>query len=85
MANGRDDNALKRKFGVIIRNGRIKKRLTQERLSELAGITVVYLRDLENGQYTATWIIWLRLCTLLDLDISDFQEKYIAPELSAIL
>lgn len=85
MANVRDDSALKKKFGVIIRNGRIKKRLTQERLSELAGITVVYLRDLENGHYTATWIIWLRLCTLLDLDISGFQEKYIVPEINAIL
>lgn len=85
MANGRDDSALQKKFGTIIRNGRIKKQITQERLSELTGITVVYLRDIENGHYTATWIIWLKLCTLLDLDIPGFQKKYIVPEINDIL
>ncbi len=82
MAKKYNDNALKREFGTIIRNRRLKKQITQEQLSELTGITVVYLRDLENGNYTATWIIWLKLCTLLELDISGFQKKYIVPQIA---
>ncbi|MEZ3439563.1 MAG: helix-turn-helix transcriptional regulator [Oscillospiraceae bacterium] len=82
MAKKYNDNALKREFGTIIRNRRLKKQITQEQLSELTGITVVYLRDLENGNYTATWIIWLKLCTLLELDIPGFQKKYIVPQIA---
>ena len=82
MAKKYNDNALKREFGTIIRNRRLKKQITQEQLSELTGITVGYLRDLENGNYTATWIIWLKLCTLLELDIPGFQKKYIVPQIA---
>lgn len=82
MAKKYNDNALKREFGTIIRNRRLKKQITQEQLSELTGITVVFLRDLENGNYTATWIIWLKLCTLLELDIPGFQKKYIVPQIA---
>lgn len=82
MAKKFDDEALKREFGTIIRDRRIKKQLTQERLSELTGITEVYLRDLEYGNYTVTWIIWLRLCTVLELDIPKFQKKYIVPQIT---
>lgn len=84
MTKKYDDDALKREFGTIIRNRRLKKQITQERLSELTGITVVYLRDLENGNYTATWIIWLKLCTVLELDIPVFQKKYIVPRITRI-
>lgn len=84
MTKKYDDDALKREFGTIIRSRRLKKQITQERLSELTGITVVYLRDLENGNYTATWIIWLKLCTVLELDIAVFQKKYIVPRITGI-
>ena len=78
-----NEKALKRQFGKIIRAGRKKKKLTQERLSELTGITQAYLRDIEHGNSTVTWIIWLRLCTVLDLDIPKFQEEYFSPQFDA--
>ena len=62
-------------FGTMLREKRMQKNLTQEKLSELAGITDVYLRDLERGSYSATWLIWLRLCTILEIDISKLQQK----------
>lgn len=69
-------------FGELIKTKRKQKKLTQEELSELAGITDVYLRDLERGSYTATWVICLRICTALDIDLQDIQKKYIVPEIS---
>ena len=44
-------------------------------------ITDVYLRDLERGSYTATWIICLKICTVLDIDLLEIQRKYIVPEI----
>lgn len=82
MAKTIEDEALIKEFGTLIRTARLKKKMTQERLSELTGITEVYLRDLEYGNYTATWIIWLRLCTVLEIDIAKFQKKYIVPQLA---
>lgn len=67
-----------KEFGTILREKRMQKNLTQEKLSELAGITDVYLRDLERGSYSATWLIWLRLCTILEIDISKIQQKLTA-------
>lgn len=69
-------------FGTTLREKRIQKNLTQEKVSELAGITDVYLRDLERGSYSATWVIWLRLCTVLDIDIPEVQRKVMALQVS---
>lgn len=62
-------------FGAVLREKRMQKNLTPEQVSELAGVTDVYLRDLENGSYPATWSIWLKLCTVLNIDIPEIQQK----------
>ena len=72
--------ALLSEFGAIIQKSRVERGFTQEGLSELAGITDVYLRNLECGTSTATWVIWLKLCTILNIDIPELQKKYILPE-----
>lgn len=63
-------------FGIMLREKRIQKNLTREKVSELAGITDVYLHGLECGSYSAPWLIWLKLCTILDIDISKVQQKF---------
>lgn len=82
MSKKMEERKIQTEFGELIRARRKQKKLTQEELSELAGITDVYLRDLERGSYTATWIICLKLCTVLDIDLRDFQTKYIIPEIT---
>lgn len=80
--NTENKNTIQSVFGELIKLKRKQKQFTQEELSELVGITDVYLRDLERGSYTATWIICLRLCDALDIDIRDIQKKYIHPDVS---
>lgn len=82
MINNGKCKKIQQEFGELIRTKRKEKRYTQEQLSELAGITDVYLRDLERGSYTATWIICLKICDALDIDIRELQAKYIAPEIA---
>lgn len=82
--NDENKNTIQQEFGELIKTKRKLKQLTQEQLSELAGITDVYLRDLERGSYTATWIICLKICTALDIDLHDLQKKYIVPEINEV-
>ena len=39
-----------RKIGIVIRNARRRRRLTQEKLAEIAEITARSISDLENGK-----------------------------------
>lgn len=82
MSKNTEKRRIQTEFGELIKFKRKQKKLTQEELSELAGITDVYLRDLERGSYTATWVICLKICTALDIDLQDIQKKYIVPEIS---
>ncbi|MDE7229522.1 MAG: helix-turn-helix domain-containing protein [Oscillospiraceae bacterium] len=63
-------------FGKLIRSKRKEKRITQERLAELVGISTTYLRSVECGKHSVTWKIWLKICLALQLDIDDIMKKF---------
>ena len=70
---------LKKEFGQMLRTLRRQYNLTQERLSELSGISDIYLRKIECGECTASWVIWLTLCTVLNVDVKNIQKNYFVP------
>lgn len=70
---------MKRIFAAKAHENRKSRKITQERLSEMVGITDVYLRSIENGKNLPNWLIWLKLCTVLEIDIFELQQKYIRP------
>ena len=72
---------LEEDFGEKVTKLRKKYNLTQEKLSEISGISEVYLRRIERGNSTVTWVIWLMLCTALNVDIGEIQRKYILPKI----
>lgn len=71
-------------FGSIVKNKRLQLGITQEKLAELAGISIVYCRDLEKGKSRSSWVIWLKLCVVLKIDINSIIENYIKPEINEI-
>lgn len=75
---------LKKVFGEAMRKERLKQHLTQKELAELIGVSAVYWRDLERGKYTATWIIWLKICTVLGLDTDIMRDMYVSAEVNEI-
>lgn len=79
-----EETELKKEFGQLMRQKRKEQTITQDKLSEIVGISDVYLRNLEIGKYTATWIIWLRICSVLEIDICNFSGKYITPEINKL-
>ncbi len=58
-------------FGEMIRKARSERKITQEKLSEMTDISVTYCRYIEKGKYTCSWIIWLKLCKELGIDLND--------------
>lgn len=82
MSKQDDNRKILIRFGERIKAKRQEKNMTQEELAELVGITDVYLRELERGKYTATWIICLTICTILDIDINEFRQKFIIPAIN---
>ena len=70
----------KQLFGEIVREARKKQNFTQRELAEIVGVSVVYWRDLEHGKYNVTWILWMRICAALGIDIDAMSEIYAAPE-----
>lgn len=82
MSKKKEERVIQVELGEMIKTKRKQKELTQEELSEIVGITEVYLRDLERGSYTATWIICLKICTALEINLHYIEEKYIIPEIT---
>lgn len=71
-------------FGAIVKTRRKQLRITQEKLAELVGISNVYCRDIEKGKSRSSWVIWLKICVVLKIDINSVIEDYIKPEVNEI-
>lgn len=71
-------------FGAIVKTKRKQLRITQEKLAELVGISDVYCRDIETGKSRSSWVIWLKICVVLKIDIYAVINDYIKPELNDV-
>lgn len=71
-------------FGAIVKTRRKQLRITQEKLAELVGISNVYCRDIEKGKSRSSWVIWLKICVVLKIDINSIIEDYIKPEVNEV-
>ena len=78
MACGKVDVA----FGVMVKNRRKSLSITQEKISELVGLSIVQYRNIETGKTRSNWITIAKICLVLDLDISPIIESYIKPEIN---
>lgn len=72
----KDLNAL---FGMSVKKARTEKKLTQEQLSEMVGVTDNYIRAIEHGRHIISWTLWLSICNALEIDpgifLSVFQSE----------
>ena len=62
-------------FGLILRQTRQDKGLTQERLGELAELHRTYVSLLERGQRTPTLDVLFRLAEALGVPASDLVKE----------
>ncbi|HCM88435.1 MULTISPECIES: helix-turn-helix transcriptional regulator [Vagococcus] len=67
-----------------IKKLRIEQGLSQERLSELAGLDPKYINKLENGRFNLTVPTLERVLNALEINVGFFFSDFIESEISII-
>lgn len=62
-------------IGQRIRNYRVQKHISQEKLAELAGCHPTYIGQLERGEKNATVESFEKVCAALNISLSKLFEK----------
>ncbi len=62
------------KIAENIRIERLKKRYSQEKLAEMAGITQKYLNLIENKKANPSIVIIVNICQALDIKMSELID-----------
>ena len=61
---------LDRSLGELIRQKRNRMKITQEKMAELVGKSVVQYRNIEKGKTRSNWVTIAKICLVLKLDVS---------------
>ncbi len=64
-----DKELILKKISENIRVERVRKKYSQEKLAEMAGITAKYLNMIENNKANPSISVLIGLCTALNVDI----------------
>jgi transcriptional regulator with XRE-family HTH domain len=63
---------IKLAFGLRVKELRLEKGLSQEKLANIAGVDRTYMTQVENGKRNLTIIKIKQICKGLDVSLSDF-------------
>lgn len=65
-----DDSLILKTIADNIRIERLRKRLLQEKLAEIVGISTKYLNMIENNKTNPTIVIVVKICNALKIDLN---------------
>lgn len=65
-----DDSLILKTIADNIRIERLRKRLSQEKLAEIVGISTKYLNMIENNKTNPTIVIVVKICNDLKIDLN---------------
>ena len=71
-----NSECLGKDFGSFIRTARERKDMFQSEVAELVGITQPYYSLIERGERVVDFVLALKICKVLQIDIRDFIAKY---------
>lgn len=63
-------------FGKFLRDGRERRDMLQSEVAALAGISQSFYSQLESGNRNIDFVLALRLCQILRLDMNIFIKHY---------
>lgn len=69
------DQAMRRAFGLWVRELRHRRGLTQATVAQEAAISVTYLSEMESGHHNPTLAVILRLARALDVKPSQLVSR----------
>lgn len=64
------------KFGQMVHEHRNRRGYTQEFTAEIFDISAHTLRSIEQGKTECSWVLFVQLCVILNIDINKFAEEY---------
>lgn len=67
------ESTLNKTLGLLIKEHRKNKGLTQSQLAEMAGLSTRHIGKLEDGTYSPKLSTYLKISEILDFDISDMK------------
>lgn len=67
---------IKLAFGLRVKELRLEKGLSQEKLANLAGVDRTYMTQVENGKRNISIENIKKICIALDINLSEFFESY---------
>lgn len=70
-----DGNNIEKAFGQVIRELRLERNLSQEKLSELSALDRSYVSEIERGEKTASIRTLYKLSQGLEISLSEFVLK----------
>lgn len=70
-----NDSLILKTIADNIRIERLRKRLSQERLAEMVGISTKYLNMIENNKTNPTIVIIVKICNALQIDLNTIYSK----------
>ena len=62
-------------FGSFIRDGRLRKKLSQKEVAAKLNISQVYYCHIEIGKRNIDLALALEICKVLELDLNDFTQN----------
>lgn len=65
-----DDSLILKTIADNIRIERLRKRLSQEKLAEIVGMSTKYLNMIENNKTNPTIVIVVKICNALKIDLN---------------
>lgn len=68
---------LKKEIGFKIKVARMRQKISQEKLAEMADCSLSYIGFIERGEMSLSLYNFVKISSVLHLDINDFLKEFI--------
>ena len=72
-----DKESFKKEIGFRIKIERLRKKISQEKLAEMADCSLSYIGFVERGEMSLSLYNFVKISSVLHLDINDFLKEFI--------
>lgn len=72
-----EKSELKKEIGFKIKVARMRQKISQEKLAEMADCSLSYIGFIERGEMSLSLYNFVKISSVLHLDINDFLKEFI--------